>query len=67
MYDWCCGFHATATTVVRNAIAARQADVTLSEYQRSDPGMKRWLRAALARGGEAIFGRPDIQNVRISS
>ncbi|KAI0331218.1 hypothetical protein GY45DRAFT_1213308, partial [Cubamyces sp. BRFM 1775] len=45
---------------VQAEIAGRKANTKLSERARSAHGIQEWLNDALMRGGEAIYGEPDI-------
>ncbi|KAH9855653.1 hypothetical protein C2E23DRAFT_950498, partial [Lenzites betulinus] len=51
-----------ANAAVRDAKAARQASTKLSDYDRSDQGLQKWLDQALQRGGAAMWGKPNTHN-----
>ncbi|KAI9068218.1 hypothetical protein FKP32DRAFT_1609017 [Trametes sanguinea] len=53
-------FQKVANTAVRDEVAARRSDPAMTAYERSDHGLLEWLKSALARGGAAIYGRPNV-------
>ncbi|KAI9069865.1 hypothetical protein FKP32DRAFT_1671020 [Trametes sanguinea] len=64
IYDWRRSFQKNANNAVRDEIAARRASATLSVFERSDHGLQAWLKDALARGGPAIYGKPNTADPR---
>ena len=65
IYEWHRGFQRTANYVVRAEIQRRREDRTMPQDERSEAAVRDWLIDALAKGGAAHWGRPNIADVCI--